>query len=718
MDSSEFEQELAQERRARLAAERLLDQKQLELKEANKQLSDHALSLSDKIFDQREVVNTLQGENTRVSEDLEKANTRVEKTERILWAALENIPDGFALFGPDHRLIAANRPYIRAFDETVGVAIGDSYQTILDVCLDDGLIDLQGQDEDEWYDIMLDRWNADEIEPITIRFWDGMYVKMMDRKTDDGGIISLVLNITDTIHREEELRLARDKAEAADRAKSAFLAKMSHELRTPMNGVVGMADLLLEGDQDDESKLYTETIRNSGTALLEIINNILDFSKIEAEKLELRVAPFDLEQLVQEVAIIVGPTIRQKPITLQVDYDQFLPTEFMGDAGRIRQILVNLVGNAVKFTEEGSILVRIVGISDDDSQTCELHVTIEDTGIGIPTEMVDHVFGEFNQIEDEKNRKYEGTGLGLAITRKLVEVMGGEIWVDSVPNHGSCFGFRISLQRTSSEQLSKAVLPKGISQALAWVENALDKSVLARQMNLLGLDAGFVESAAEFDLALESNPPHVMISDMRRVDLIKGVLSKSRSDIPLLTLADQPNQEADIGKPYTRAVLLEALLAAVTPDQDAGTIQPLQVLAAEDNKTNQLVLTKMLVGANIELHIANDGVEAVEKYQALDPDLIFLDISMPRMDGMEAAQKIRELEAGKKHVPIVAMTAHAMVGDEERILESGIDFYMTKPLKKAELHKHIENVSFSVAAAVQKDIIAPDQTELMDAAPP
>ena len=717
MDSTEFEQELAQERRARLAAERLLDQKQVELRDANKQLSDHALSLSGQIINQREVVHSLQGENSRVNEDLEKANTRIVETERILWAALENVQDGFALFDSDFRLIAANRPYLRVFDETAGVSVGDSYQSVLDVCLDDGLVDLQGQDEDEWYDAMLDRWTRQTIDPVTLRFWNGMYVKMIDRRTEDGGVVSLAHNITDTIHREEELLLARDRAQAADRAKSAFLAKMSHELRTPMNGVVGMADLLLERDQDEEAKLYTETIRNSGHALLEIINNILDFSKIEAEKLELRLQPFDLEQLAQEVTIMVGPSLRDKALTLQVDYDQFLPTEFVGDAGRVRQILVNLVGNAVKFTDEGSILLRIVGISDDESPDCELHVTVEDSGIGIPPEMVDHVFGEFNQIEDEANRKYEGTGLGLAITRKLVEVMGGEIWVDSLPGHGSCFGFKIKLRRTSTEQLPKAKLPDGISQALVWVDNTLDKGVIERQMGLLGLEAWFVSSVTEFDLAVGRQPPDIVICATKRKDTVVGLLSNATISIPLVTLAERAGEIADIGKPFTRAVLLEALVLSVEAARPMPEIRPILVLAAEDNKTNQLVLTKMLSGANIDLHVVDDGVQAVEQFEALRPDLVFLDISMPRMDGMEAAGKMRDIEGSGPSVPIVAMTAHAMAGDEERILQSGIDHYMTKPLKKADLHRHVDNVAYALSAAQRDVATAPTAEGQPDAVP-
>ncbi|MEM6408164.1 MAG: ATP-binding protein [Pseudomonadota bacterium] len=696
MDSNDLEAELATERRKRLAAERMLELKKEELVTANKQLNDHALSLSGQIIDQRRVVDTLQGENTKFSEDLERATFKAVEMERLLWAALESIPDGFAIFDPDLRLIAANRPYLQVFDDAGGIEPGDSYQTIVEHCIDDGLVDLGGTPEDDWYDMMLDRWEHDAIDSITLRFWNGMYVRLNDRRTADGGVVSLVLNITSDMRRERELTEARDKAQAADRAKSAFLAKMSHELRTPMNGVVGMADLLLEREQDEEAQLYTQTIKNSSHALLEIINNILDFSKIEADKFELNIAPFNLEQLAQNVCLILGPALREKPVELLMDYDQFLPTEFMGDAGRLRQILLNLMGNAVKFTEEGTVMLRIVGLSDMDDSSCQLHVTIEDTGIGIPPEKIDHIFGEFNQIEDEANRKYEGTGLGLSITRKLIELMGGEIWLDSVQGHGSCFGFKITLPCADIAEANKPDVPAALSDILVLTDNKLEQALLERQLSLLGISARFIDTWNDCEAALQQSDFQVLLTRPSDQSEAQSRLPQAGGTIAHLTYAEQFGEEADLPKPFTRSGLLSALCRAIEPEEAPQTSRKVKVLAAEDNKTNQLVLTKMLSPLDIELTLVNNGQEAVDSFKDMQPDIVFLDISMPIMDGLEAASLIRKASGGET-IPLVAMTAHALAGDEERIRAGGFDHYMTKPLKKAELAEHISGAERAIS---------------------
>lgn len=690
MDSTEFEKELTQERRGRLAAERMLEHKQAELQAANRQLSEHALALAGQIVDQREVVSSLKGENSKVTEDLERANTRVVAAERLLWAALEHIPDGFALFGPDFRLIAANGPYLGVFEGTGGVEPGCSYQSILDVCLDEGLVDLLGEEEDTWYDRMLDRWGNTEISPITLRFWNGMHVKMVDRRTADGGVVSLALNITDSILREEELRGARDKAQAADRAKSAFLAKMSHELRTPMNGVVGMASLLLEQGLDKEAQLYSETIRNSGEALLTIINDILDFSRIEADRLELKAETFDLPQLASDVLALFQPGLRDRPIVLQLDYASNIATKFLGDAGRLRQILVNLVGNAVKFTEAGHILLRITG--EGRSEVGPIHISVEDTGLGVPVMMQEHIFGEFNQIEDGENRQSEGTGLGLAITRKLIEAMGGTLWIDSIEGHGSVFGFALDLPKDGVTPNEGLDLPVGVTCALLWIENGVDLAIIERALTSFGLDVTMATDASAFGLAVERRVPDFVVCSQSVANAVAELLPVKPDAIPFLTIEDQSAAEADIPRPYLCGALLSKIRTfKSTSNTTSGP--PLQVLAAEDNKTNQLVLSKMLSGLNIDLTMASDGEEALAHYNNSTPDLIFLDISMPKMDGMEVARTIRTLETGDQHVPIVAMTAHAMSGDEERIRASGIDHYLTKPLRKADLHRHVNAVS-------------------------
>lgn len=708
MDTNSFEKELTRERRARLAAERLLEQKQAELMAANRKLSQHALSLSGQIVDQRKVVQQLQGQNSQVSEDLVKANNKVVVVEQLLWDALETIHDGFALYDKNFKLIAANAPYLRIFKNAENVGPGISFESLLDLCLDEGIVDIGSRSEDDWYDFMLDRWSTDVIDPVTVRFTNGLYVKMMDRRTTDGGIVSLVLNITDTIKRETELLQARDKAQAADRAKSAFLAKMSHELRTPMNGVVGMAELLLDSELDEESALYASTIKTSGEALLEIINDVLDFSKIEADRLELKLVPFDLERLVQEVGLLIEPTIQRGKTEFSVDYDQFLPAEFIGDPGRIRQILINLVGNAVKFTDEGYVALRVVGVPSSEDQTVQLHFSVEDTGIGIDESKVDHVFGEFNQIEDEANRKFEGTGLGLAITKKLVRCMGGEVWLDSVKGEGSCFGFKIALPAADGSEISTPTLNENLTTALVIEPNLVHAHSVIKNLELLGIEAYEVATVDEARIAIpELKPDLIFVANGRRGFDAPPLVREFQQIAPsshfvIMSLAADPVEDTAnasiLRKPVLRHNLFE-LLQNVQPVAAASNLkavetapaQNLKVLAAEDNSTNQLVFRKMLKPLNVELTMVSNGLEAVNAYREQRPDIVFMDISMPEMDGMEASHEIRKIESQEdcSRIPIVAMTAHAMEGDEERIRDYGIDHYLTKPLKKDLIHEKI-----------------------------
>lgn len=709
MDQSVFEQEMAQERRARLSAERRLEQKERELRAANRQLSAHALSLSSQVIDQRKTVEILEGENTKFSEDLERVTQKAVSIEKLLWNALESMRDGFALFDENHRLIAANRNFLSITEGTNGFQTGSDIEEVLDYCLDEGVVDLQGEDEDIWFDRMLTRWDDETIEPITLKFWNGQYVKIVDRRTSEGGVVSLVLDITDVVTREEELREARDSAEAADRAKSAFLAKMSHELRTPMNGVVGMAELLLEGEADDERRLFASTIKSSGEALLDIINDVLDFSKIEAEKLALKPKPFDLERVMREVALMVEPLVNQKKLKFHVDYDQFLPKAFVADPGRMRQVMTNLVGNAVKFTEDGHVLIRVVGIPSDDGESCQLTITVEDSGIGIDQNMTDHIFGEFNQIEDESNRKYEGTGLGLAISRRLIEQMGGEVWLESIKGEGSCFGFKMKLPTAQAVLGSPEPVACSFKSAVIVERNLLDAQILSRQLNLLDVRTEIVADIAQADRIIEDASPCLVF-------LSQEVELEQKPDCPLIHIVSDPERAPKgyvLEKPLLRKSLgqiLDQVATDMIPD-DAGDSQvdladhapsskperlreKLLVLAAEDNKTNQLVFRKMLKDQDIELVMVENGLLAVDAFAKLRPDIIFMDISMPEMDGLEATAQIRkaEKEQDLQRVPIVAMTAHALDGDEDRIVAAGLDHYMSKPLKKALICEKIQKV--------------------------
>ncbi len=820
---------LAKERRGRLAAERLLEQKSRELFAANEKLAIHARSLSDQIVEQRQVVRSalseaevLKGQNSRFLGELDRAHTAAVMAERRLWESVNTIRDGFAVFDADLKLVTANHAFLAQFDGHP-VAPGIGYDEILRIVASSGAVDLGPRTDEAFVADMLARIEVDPIEPITLKLRNGTWVKLVDRRARDGDLVCLTLDITDQMriwaaieaipdgfvlydreerlltcnqryrdiypasaaamepgakfedilryglahgqhsdavgreedwiaerlrqHRaasgvseqqlsegrwiravdhptpdggrvglriditnikdhEAQLEAARKAAEAANRAKSAFLANMSHEIRTPMNGVVGMAELLCDTSLSEEQRLFAETIRSSGEALLVIINDILDYSKIEAERLTLRPEPFDLERTIHEVTMLLQPRAREKGIDLMIDFDMFLPTRFVGDPGRLRQVLTNLIGNAVKFTETGHVLTRVVGVEAEDGRQ-QLHVTVEDSGIGIAPEYLDHVFGEFNQVEDERNRKFEGTGLGLAITRRLIEHMGGAVWVDSDLGKGSSFGFRVTLP--VAEDAAALQIPVSVKRILAVDDQFINRTILERQLAPCGIEVTLCRSGAEAlahldtDAAFDAVLTDHAMPEMDGPDLLGAIRARGHT-MPVLLLTSNPNDlgkgaaefAAILQKPILRSDLYRRLQMLMVPAPEAAPALPdpvaaaseqrrMRVLAAEDNRTNQLVFQKMVKSLDIDLAFADNGRIAVELFQTFRPDLIFMDISMPEMDGKEAAAAIRALEAGQSHVPILALTAHAMDGDADAILAAGIDRYMTKPLRKAAI---------------------------------
>jgi signal transduction histidine kinase/DNA-binding response OmpR family regulator len=819
---------LAKERRKRLGAERLLEQKQRELFVANEKLAIHARGLSDQIVEQRSVVReavseaeALKDQNARYVTDLDRAHTQAVMAERRLWDSINTIRDGFAVFDMDLTLTVANRAYLSVFDGT-DIGLGSKWRDILRFSAETGLVVID-QPVDTWIDAMLARWDADTIDPVVVQFSNGNYVRLVDRRARDGDMVSLALNITEQmrlwaalevlpdgfvlfdredrlltsnqryrelypkctpvirpgvtfesilnyglqqgqyaeaigreaewlsqrlrLHREAKsvveqrlddgrwLRImehptpdggrvglqidvtawkeqqkaledARIQAEAANRAKSAFLANMSHEIRTPMNGVVGMAELLCDTALNEEQRLFAETIKSSGEALLVIINDILDYSKIEAERLTLHPEPFDLERTIHEVIMLLQPRARGRGIHLMIDFDMFLPTRFVGDPGRLRQVLTNLIGNAVKFTEVGHVLIRVVGLEAAEGGQ-QLHITVEDTGIGISPENLDHIFGEFNQVESEQNRKFEGTGLGLAITRRLIERMGGKVWVDSELGKGSCFGFQVTLPVAEPEPVTRA--PIAVRRVLVVDDQFINRTILERQLTPHGIAVSLCRSGAEALALLAQDPEFdAILTDHHMPDMDGLVFARAVRGVglhlPIVVLSSNPTLAREQGgdcalsgilqKPTLRSDLYRHLQALSAPLPVVAELLPtkvspgrrlMRVLAAEDNRTNQLVFRKMVKDLEIDLEFAGNGREAVEIFHRWKPDMIFMDISMPEMDGREATVEIRKAESGTGRIPIIALTAHAMDGDSEGVMAAGMDRYMTKPLRKSSL---------------------------------
>jgi two-component system sensor histidine kinase/response regulator len=600
---------------------------------------------------------------------------------------------------------------------------------------------LEGRLEDEGWRVRQDG----------TRFWANVVITAL--RGADGAVRAfgkITRDLTDRKQMEREALQGREQALEASRLKSEFVANMSHEIRTPLNGVIGLGGLLAETDLNDEQREYADGILASGDVLLAVISSILDFSKIEAGKLELDVSPFNIRELVESASEMLATTAADKDIELMTWIDEDLPDRVSGDGPRLKQILANLLSNAVKFTAAGEVVVRVSNIGDVAGGPV-LRFEVADTGIGISPAATQGIFDSFSQADSSTTRRYGGTGLGLSISKRLVDLMGGEIGVDSAVGQGSTFWFSVALEVAQSEGTAGRPVGADGVRVLVVDDNYTNRMIVQRQLTAWDMDCatapdGAIALASLREAAQSGWPYRLVVLDskmprMSGLELVAEIkASPALRALRLLMVSSsgtgreaalQAGIDGFVTKPVRQRRLCEEITHALAPPSRTPASPPAErrvvakrpattrglVLLAEDVAVNQIVATALLTKRGFAVDLATDGRQAVEKWQHGNYAAIFMDCQMPELDGYEATAEIRRREHPTQHTPIVAMTAHTMPGDRERCRQSGMDDYLAKPVASALLDALLAAAPWAQRTQRAVEAPPPDPTHHDEQAP-